>query len=104
MPWCDIVYLINLVDEENELGDPIKVLIKNDFIFANKKSVRQSEFYQAAAVGLKPEITFEIHPYEYNGECMLEYNGKTYNVIRTYEVTGEVMELICQGVVNNATT
>jgi SPP1 family predicted phage head-tail adaptor len=91
-----------MVPGENDLGDPIKVPQKNDYIFAEEKSVRQSEFYQAAANGLRPEIVLEVNTFEYNGEPMLEYNGKTYDIIRTFKKDNEKIELVCQGVVNNA--
>lgn len=100
----DVIYLINMVDGENDLGDPVKIPKKGDYIFAEKKSIRQSEFYQAMTTGLKPELNFVIHTFEYNDESMLEYNGKTYKIIRTYEKDNEFIELTCQGVVNNATT
>lgn len=78
------------------MGDFIKN-ISETMVFAKKKSVRQSEFYQAAANGLKPEITFEIHAFEYNDEKKLRYNDKLYNVIRTFEVNEEKLEIICEG-------
>jgi SPP1 family predicted phage head-tail adaptor len=98
----DVVYFISIVDDVNALGDPIKVQQKNDYIFAEKKSIRQSEFYQAAATGLRPEIMFEVNSFEYNNEPMLEYEGKTYNIIRTFQKDAETIELVCEGVLNNA--
>lgn len=69
-------------------------------VYANKKSIRQTEFYQAQATGLKPELAFEIHSIEYENQEILEYNLKKYTIIRTYD-KGEFIELICQGVVNS---
>jgi SPP1 family predicted phage head-tail adaptor len=93
-----------MTDSANDMGDPIKILVKRANIFAEKKSIKQSEFYQAMAQGLKPELTFIIRTIEYENEPMLEYNSKTYTIIRTYEKEDEFIELICQGGVNNATT
>lgn len=104
MRRSDIIYLISMVDGENLIGDSIKVPVKSDYIFAEVKSIRQSEFYQAAATGFRPEIMFEIQPFEYNGEPMLEYEGKTYSIIRAFQKNADTLELVCQGVVNNATT
>ncbi|GLC32917.1 phage head closure protein [Clostridium omnivorum] len=104
MLFKEVINLISLTDGENVIGDAIKVPNKGPIVFADKQSIRQSEFYQAAAVGLKPEFTFIIRTCEYNQEPMLEYNSKTYNIIRTYEKDNELIELICQGVVNNAAT
>lgn len=100
MSFKDIITLISTTDGTNDMGDPIKILIKRENIFANKKSIKQSEFYQAAAVGLKPEITFIIRTIEYEQEPLLEYNSKPFTIIRTYEKEDDFIELICQGAVN----
>ncbi|WAA10329.1 phage head closure protein [Fervidibacillus albus] len=94
------IFLIYKVIEENELGDVIhKDEIKRE-ILAEKKSIRQSEFYQAAGNGLKPELTFIIWPHEYQGETIVEYGKKRYKVIRVYEKNTKELELICEGLVN----
>lgn len=63
-------------------------------VYANKKSVRQSEAYQAAAIGLKPELMFEIQSGEYEQEERVSFNGKLYEITRVYD-RGEVTELVC---------
>lgn len=70
-------------------------------IFANVQSVRMSEFYQAAAQSLKPEIVFEIYDREYQNEQLVEYAGKKYSVIRTYTRTLDRIELICERKIGN---
>jgi SPP1 family predicted phage head-tail adaptor len=98
MRFDKVIYLISVTTSENDIGDPIETPVKRQ-TFAEKKSVRQSEFYQAAATGLKPELTFVIWSREYGGEQKLEYDGKTYTIIRTYSKNGELVELICTGLV-----
>ena len=104
MLFREVINLISTSEGTNSLGDPIKIFVESENIFADKQSIRQSEFYQAAAVGLKPEITLVIRTIEYNQESLLKFNGKKYNIIRTYEKDNEFIELICNGVVNNAIT
>lgn len=99
MLFRDIIKLITVTTTENELGDTIEVSTERQ-VFADKQSVRQSEFYQAAATGLRPELMFVVRTIEYNGETRLKYNGKIYDIIRTYDKDGELTELVCQGVVN----
>ena len=56
-----------------------------------------SEFYKAAAVGLKPEFTFEINDFEYENENYLRYpsgTGTVYTIIRAPK-RGEMRELVC---------
>lgn len=61
-------------------------------VFANKKSVRQSEFYEARNLGLKPELVFEVHSFEFNNYEKIKYEGKEYDIIRVYD-KGEITEL-----------
>ena len=63
-------------------------------VYTNKKSVRQSEAYQAAAVGLKPELMFEVRSFDYEQEERIDYNGKLYEISRVYD-RGEITELVC---------
>lgn len=101
MMWRDVVELISIVTEsQDEYGDPIDDVTSYN-VFANKKSIRQSEFYQAHAFGLKPEIMFEVRTMEYLEQPKLVHNGKTYQVIRTYSKNNEITELICAGLSNS---
>jgi SPP1 family predicted phage head-tail adaptor len=100
MRFDNVIYLIPVTSSENDIGDPIKIDGEKRQVFAEKKSVRQSEFYQAAATGLKPELTFVVWSQEYGGESKLEYNGKLYNIIRTFEKNDREIELVCSGLVN----
>jgi len=89
---------ISTTIEINDLGDPIETKAYRT-VYAEKMSIRQSEFYQAAATGLKPEIMFEIRTIDYDNENKLKFNEKEYKVIRAYE-KGEYTEIICQGLTN----
>jgi len=98
-----IIYLITETTTENTMGD---IITEKSYrkTFAAKKSIRQSEHYQAGANGLKPEFTFIIWTREYKGEQCLKFEGKEYLIIRVYEPNSEEIELVCQGVVNRAIT
>ncbi len=99
--YNDMIYLLEYDEAVNEYGDPIKTLKNERQIFASIKSIGYSEFYQASAVGMKPEIKFEIADYmDYHGEMYLEYtadgiNSEVYSIIRTYRV-GNLLEIVCQ--------
>lgn len=85
----------------------IKLLIKHQngaevteterTVWADRKNVTRAEFYAAYQVGLNPRYTFEISARDWNhpGDepVALEYNGRRYNIIRTYEKF-DVMEVI----------
>jgi len=100
MFFRDEIKLISIAYGTNDYGDSTETETKKT-IYADVKGVRQSEFYQAHATGLKPEKTFEIRAIEYNDESRLEYNSKSYSIIRTYEKDGEMLELICSAIVGH---
>lgn len=99
MLFKDVIELISITCTENDIGDTVETPNGRE-VYANKKSIRQNEFYQAAATGFKPELMFEVRTVEYEGERKLEYDSKQYNIIRSYDKNGEITELICSGVVN----
>lgn len=91
-----IIYLVPSIIDEDEIGNQKIVDGTPRKLLAEKKSVRQSEFYQAATTDYKPEIVFTIWPHEYNDEPNLIYNNKKYRIIRTYEKSFKDLELVCE--------
>ena len=76
-------------------GDPVTDAYGNSVypeiptrVFAVKKSVQQSEFFQAAAVGFKPKIMLEVYSFEYHNEEFCELDGERYSIYRTYSPKG----------------
>lgn len=65
-------------------------------VFCNVRSVTQSEFYQAAQMGIKPEYRFIMFKYDYQNEMIIEYNGVRYSVYRTYFAEDDLIELNAQ--------
>lgn len=98
--YNDVITLVSEVNTVDEYGDMI-VDRSERTVFAQLKSIGQSEFYQAQAVGLKPEIKFVLPDFlEYHNEKVVKYqpfNGELeeYTVLRTYRNNNE-MELICK--------
>lgn len=64
-------------------------------VFAEIRSVRQSEFYSALNDGIQPQYTFVLTDYaDYHDEKLIEYNGLPYDVVRTYTpVDGQTIEI-----------
>ena len=58
-------------------------------IIAEQGGVGRSEFYKAAAAGMTEA--------DYQQERLIEYNGKTYKVLRSYPTPNRKVELVCQG-------
>lgn len=63
-------------------------------ILAHLKEIGRSEFYQAAASDLVPEIAFDIHSFEYDYERIAEVDGQRYSIFRTYRHFSDGLEMI----------
>ncbi|WP_335871961.1 phage head closure protein [Bacillus sp. 2205SS5-2] len=96
----DFLEFITITEEENRRGTMIKTN-KYRQVFADKKSIRQSEFYQARASELKPEIMFEVWSLDYKNEEKLKFKNEEYKVIRTYEKDNEKTEIVATRVARN---
>ena len=96
MFFREIVDLIAITRTQDSYGASVEAETLKQ-VFADKKSIRQSEFYQAMNIGFRPEIMFVIREIDYNDEDELQYNSKKYDIIRTHSTDGELIELICKG-------
>lgn len=90
----DVIELISTSLGVDKNGFEIQAEIKRE-IFADKKSVRSSEFYQAQSQGFKLDVMFNIKPYEYDNEEYLIFENQKYKIERTYEKDSENLEIIC---------
>ena len=96
--------VIKLMSESkvvDKYGDTI-VEVTELSVFAELKSIGQSEFYQAQSLGLKPEIKFVLPDYlEYKGEKRIKFQGfgdaeeHEYTVLRTFR-NSNMLELVCK--------
>lgn len=73
-------------------------------VFCTKKSVTYKEFYAAVEVGINPQHVFEVDIDEYMAAVQtagdkkirpteLIFDGEKFNIIRTYEKVGGIIEL-----------
>ena len=72
-------------------------------VFVQPRGVYASEFYNAAQLGLKPSLTlYMTNRSDYQGEKVLEFNGKEYSVIRVdWSAQRDGISLICEERVRN---
>ncbi|MBR5279991.1 MAG: phage head closure protein [Clostridia bacterium] len=73
-----------------------KVVTESSTIIADERSVNRSEFYSAAQAGRKADKIFEIWAFEYDEQQYIEYEGKEYEVVRTYADSPDRIQLTCQ--------
>ena len=72
-------------------------------VFVQPRGVYASEFYDAAQLGIKPSVTlFIANRADYDGQKILEYEGKTYSVVRVdWNAQRDGISLICEERVDN---
>ena len=105
MYWSDVGNLCKPVERMDKFNRPANSSFDRRLVICNIKGVKRTEFYQAQAVGYKPELTVEIMGVDYQGERYFETvdgdNSIMYKVIRTYPVKDERIELVCEGMISD---
>ena len=95
---------IRLIRQEHGVdgyGDPAVIETSRD-VLVRLASIGQQEFYQAHAVGLKPELKCVLADYlDYEDERIAELNGQRYHILRTFR-KGLELELTLYQEVNPA--
>jgi phage head-tail adaptor, putative, SPP1 family len=100
--YNDVIKLISITSNVDESGDTVSIENQRE-VFAEMKSISQSEFYKAQAIGLKPEIKFVLSDYyDYENENFIEYEDKRYRVLRTYQADN-TLEIVCVGDIHGST-
>ena len=95
----EVLTLIQQTQGVDDYGDPVITETTRE-VLAKLGSIGQKEFYQAHAVGLQPELKFVLADYlDYEGEALVEHNGRRYRVLRTYR-KGQELELTVYREVN----
>ena len=84
---------------EDELGQKEEIKTFNRQVFCKKKSVPQSEFFQAGQSDIKASCIVIVHILDYQEEREVKYREKEYSIYRTYERDDEKIELYCEVVV-----
>lgn len=95
--WCDEITLITEIEpteptNENGFSNPTTESTRT--VFCNRRSISQGEYYKAQQAGKQVEAKVEVHTVDYAGEVLVEFEGKRYSVLKTYEPDdSDVIEL-----------
>ena len=95
MMFREIAELIKVIQVPDGYGGFTESTVSRT-VFCNKKSIRSSEFYDAHAQGLKPEVALTVRVIDYEDEPRVHFDGHDYNVLRTYSKNGEFVDLVCE--------
>ena len=92
MDRSNVIKLISSAKSQDDYG-VWKETLSERTVYCNVQSVTQSEFFEGGRNGLNPEYKITMFFGDYNGESMVEYDGKVYAVYRTYKRRNDTLEL-----------
>ena len=86
----------------DEYGNEHLEIVETE-VYVQPRGVYQSEFYNAAQLGLKPSVTlFIANREDYSGEKVLVFEGRDYDVIRVdWNAQRDGISLVCEERVKN---
>lgn len=99
MAWDTTAELATTTEVVNDSGTVVRTPSWRT-VYVNEKDISQTEHYQAAAVGLKPDIKLEMRRTDYFNETRLRYEGKEYDVVRSFAPNRDFIELVLRGITN----
>lgn len=62
-------------------------------VFCHAESVSRDEFFEAGQAGLQASWLFILNPIDYAGELLVNYEGDTYRIYRSYRRAKDELEL-----------
>lgn len=92
MDRSTVIKLIAETKTKNEYG-VFETQTTSREVYAQVQSITRAEFFDAGRNGLNPEFEFTMFFGDYEGEKLVEYNGNTYAVYRTYQGRNDTIEL-----------
>lgn len=100
MYFKDIGYLLTKTTTYDTKNRP-KVSYTENLFYCNRKSVRQSEFYQSDAAGFKPEIMLEARLIDISNIDHIKFDNKIYKILRSYKKEDLIELILTSTVIEN---
>lgn len=95
MDRSNVIYLISETQTQDAQGVWRKTYNRRK-VYCDVRSVTANEFFEGGRNGLNPEFQFTVFAPDYEGERIVEFNGQTYAVYRTYLERTDTLELYVQ--------
>lgn len=92
-----VIKLVAVTITADDIGNQVETLTERE-VFANEYSVSSSEFYNAAAAGIRASKAYEIYAAEYQDEDRFKVGTVTHRIVRT-QGKGEKLILIGERVI-----
>ena len=88
----NVIRLLRPVEAKDEYG-VTRSSYKAREVFCRVDNVTRTEFFEGGRNGLNPAFRMTMFHGDYNGETIVEFEGKTYSVYRTYRTDNDYIEL-----------
>ena len=87
-----VINLIAITTHKDDYGVDRQVRTARE-VFCRVRSASRAEFFDGGRNGLNPEYKITMFAADYEGESIVEYEGQTYAVYRTYRTDADYIEL-----------
>lgn len=91
----DVLYFPIVEPTKDELGQIEENEKYLRMTFCQRKSVPQSEFFNAGQSGIKAECVLVVNTLDYQNEKKVKYKNEIYDIYREYTRSDERTELYC---------
>ena len=88
----NVIRLLSPVEAKDEYGVTRSTYEARE-VFCRVDSVTRAEFFDGGRNGLNPSFRMTMFQGDYEGESLLEFEGKTYSIYRTYRTDRDYIEL-----------
>lgn len=88
----NVIRLLSPIEAKDEYGVTRQTYESRE-VFCRVDSVTRAEFFEGGRNGLNPSFRMTMFHGDYDGESLLEYQGKSYSVYRTYQTDSDYIEL-----------
>ena len=95
MTLCDTISLVNVVKTTDTDGYDTTTETLTTVMCDSGNGVTRSEFYEAMKAGIRLTAAFEMWACDYDGQKVIEHNGKRYNVERAFPLGDGAVQLNC---------
>lgn len=87
-----VIKLMSAIESRDEYGVTRKTYTSRE-VMCRVDNVTRTEFFDGGRSGLNPQFRFTMFHGDYKGESLVEFEGLTYAVYRTYRSDSDYIEL-----------
>lgn len=95
MDRSNVINLISETRTQDEIGQFVSAETARQ-VYCDVRSITREEWFDAGRNGMQPSFIFVTFAPDYQGEKIVEFEGKRYGIYRTYLAKNEKIELYAE--------